>query len=456
MRAAARAMWRDAARAPWRGAARALSGAVAVACPLGALVLALALASPATAGEAEPTGSATLTIAADKARLLAKRGIAIAGVRGADTEGRQTRFQIDRGAIGADTAAFSLNGALRLAVVAGRGGGGASASGKPGGAGENRRTVRLSALRIELGRDSTLTGRLDRIAAVDGRRAGRGAHRSGRRVLFDLEAPADNLAIDTTKGLARLQGARLVWRQGAARALGRRLGVAVPGGLLGKIRVGAATLSLANDALTPKSGPLGDEPPLLARPASAIDVTGGSLTWQVRDSWIRYVNTEAAPEALEGASAEPPIEESSHPCPDRPAGANPTLVYSYSFPFSNGWYDPPSGTAALYYYGGVRFTYPSRGIDLATRNPEIEIDGGASRAIFRLRGAGETPYPDRRAPLLDVATSGPPSETSPSSFGFPGPLRGKLTGDGQNVFAGFYPAPNDGFGCVSVTFTTGS
>ena len=34
-------------------------------------------------------------------------------------------------------------------------------------------------------------------------------------------------------------------------------------------------------------------------------------------------------------------------------------------------------------------------------------------------------------------------------------MRGTLTADGVNVFAGFYTPPdNDEFGCVSVEFTT--
>jgi Htaa len=394
---------------------------------LGALALACLLVSssvPAAASAEEPTGNTTLALSKGKARLLAERGVAFGGIGGAETVGRQTRLQISGGTIGTNAAELAYEGTLRLVA----------------GEGQARRVVRLGALRAEIGTGSELSAKLN---------GGK------RRTVFDLEHPASGLAIDASKGLARLRGAKLVWRRSIVRALSRRLGVRIPAGRLGKVRVSAATITLGNDVVTPRSGPLGDEPPLLPRPASAVDVTGGSLTWHVRDSWIRYVNTEASPEALEGATAEPAIQESDHPCPDRPAGTNPTLVYSYSFPFSDGWYDTASGTAALYYSGGIRFTYPSRGIDLATRNPEIEINGDDSRAIFRLRGAGETPYPDRRAPLLDLATAGPPSEGPPSSFGFPGPLRGALTADGQNVFAGFYPPPNDGFGCVSVSFTTG-
>lgn len=390
-----------------------------------ALLLLLILSAPATAGAEEPTGNATLALFKGKARQLAKQGVDFGGVGGAETVGRQTRLQISGGTIGEATAELRYDGALRLAA----------------GKGRNRRVVRLGALRAEIGANSMLS------ATLNGGK---------RRAVFDLRHPASGLTIDASKGLAQLHGAKLVWRRSAVRTLNRRLGAHIRGGRLGKVRVSAATITLGNDVVTPQSGPLGDEPPLLARPASAVDVSGGSLTWFVRDSWIRYINSEGAPEALDGATADAPIPEDSHPCPDRPAGTNPTLVYSYSFPFANGWYDPPSGTAALYYAGAVRFGYASRGIDLTARNPEIELNGGSSRAIFRLRGAASTPYPDKRAPLLSLALGGPPAEGPPSTFGFPAPLRGKLTADGQNVFAGFYPPPNDGFGCVSVSFQTGS
>ena len=391
---------------------------------LGLLALLLVSAVPASAGAAEPTGNATLVISAAKARLLAERGIGVEGVRGAESEGRETRLQVSGGTIGTAAATLTTEGGLRFLV----------------GRGKARRVARLTGFVAELGPDSRLSARLN---------GGK------RRTVFELVSRPGGIVTDAAKGIAQLHGARLVWRLNVARALSRRLGTNVPRGPLGRIRVSAATIVAAGPD-TPKSGPLGDEPPLLPGPASAVDVTGASLTWHVRDSWIRYVNTEVAPEALEGATAQAAIPENSHPCRDRPAGTNPTLVYSYDFPFSNGWYDPASGTAALYYRGGVRFSFPGHGIDLSARNPEIEINGTASRAIFRMRGGGETPYPDKRAALLDLATAGPPGEGPASTFGFPAPVRGALTSDGQAVFAGFYPPPNNGFGCVDVSFTTGS
>jgi hypothetical protein len=392
-------------------------------CPakalLSALALTIGLAAPAFAGAAEPVGSGSLTVAKGKWAKLGQRGVELAGSGDAESSGRRTRLDIAGGAIEEGRAALSFGGGLRFSA----------------GEGRDHRTLKLTGLRAELGPSSSFSARWGK----------------KRRVLFDLE-PTGAAAIDRARGAAQLQGARLVWRPGVAAAVGRRLGAQLPKGALGSFTVTAATVFTDGP---PQAGPISsDEPPLLARPASAVNVTAATLAWHVRDSWIRYVNTQEPPQTLEGASAEAPIAENSHPCPNSPAGTNPTLAYSYDFPFANGWYDAASGSAALYYGGGVRFSFPSHGIDVTARNPEIEINGAASRAIFRLRGAGQTPYPDKRAALLSLPAS-TPLAGPPSSFGFPAPLRGTLTADGQKVFAGFYPPPSDGFGCFSISFTTG-
>lgn len=386
----------------------------ATATLLGAL-LALALTASAAADAVRPVGSATLVVGAAQSQLLEKRGVDIGGAGAAESSGREIRLGISGGSIGSGTADLASGGALRLTA----------------GIGRARKAVRLTGLRVALASASTLSAKLG----------------GKRRTIFDLKTTPDSLAIDAQRGTAQLRRTQLVWQRGAARILSRRLGAQIPRGALGSIRVSAAVV-LPD---TPQQGAISDEPPLLARPASAVNVTGASLTWHVRDSWIRYTNTQVAPQATEGATAGPAIPENTHPCPDRPAGTNPSLVYSYDFPFANGWYDPVSGSAVLYYLGAVRFSYPAHGIDLTTRNPEIEINGAASRAIFRLRSDA---YPDKRAAILGLALGGPPSEGPTGTFSFGAPLRGSLTADGQAVFAGFYAPPNNGFGCFSVSFST--
>jgi hypothetical protein len=387
---------------------------------LATLALTSALAAPATAGAAGPTGNTTLVLAKAKAELLDQRGISFAGVGGASTTGRETRLQISGGAIDTAGARLSHSGALRIA----------SASGHA------QRVVKLAAPRLELTQQRSL---------LSARLAGK------RRVVFDLELKPGALAIDPGKGSLQVRKAQLTWNRASRKTISKRLGARLPRGVLGELRSSVATLSSETEEL----GSPSSEPPLLARPASAIDVGSATLTWHVRDSWIRYSNSEVEPQAVEGATAQPAIPESSHPCPDRPAETAPTLVYSYSFPFANGWHDPATGTTALYQSGGIHFGYPSRGIDLTMRNPEIEINGAASRVILRLRhGSG----PDPRVPFLSLAASAPAVEGPAGTFAYSAPVRGAITAEGRTAFGSFgsiYNPPNDGFGCFAISFTAG-
>ena len=126
--------------------------------------------------------------------------------------------------------------------------------------------------------------------------------------------------------------------------------------------------------------------------------------------------TGAAPEALDGG---------------------PPLVYSFHFPFAEGWCDPATGAARVAFTGTVRFRYSDHEIDLVVNDPEVELDGPASRVIFRMTGSGDTAGGNKRAVVetLDVskasatatamrsATSGsrarsrraPPARSSPAT-----------------------------------------
>ena len=51
----------------------------------------------------------------------------------------------------------------------------------------------------------------------------------------------------------------------------------------------------------------------------------------------------------------------------------------------------------------MNFRYCGHGIDFDVKDPEIEINGAASRAIFRLDGRRNTPYGNKRGVLVDLA-----------------------------------------------------
>ena len=128
-------------------------------------------------------------------------------------------------------------------------------------------------------------------------------------------------------------------------------------------------------------------------------------------------------------------------------------VYSFHFPFARGWYDPATKTAATYFTGGVNFRFPAHGIDLDMKEPEIEINGASSRAIFRFDGRADTNPGNKRAVLVDLRTVAAlrpwrdraRSATSVSRPRFRSAAR-------KRVFAGFY-LPGDTFGCISVSFS---
>ena len=119
----------------------------------------------------------------------------------------------------------------------------------------------------------------------------------------------------------------------------------------------------------------------------------------MRESFIRYIATGEGTSASGGATADPPVLL---------PGATTALSYDFRFPFANGWIDtganpssPADDTAALYFSGALRFLYSGHGIDLLTSGPEIEIAGGASRAIFSISedgGAAERQVPRQPRP----------------------------------------------------------
>ncbi|HEX6601481.1 MAG TPA: HtaA domain-containing protein, partial [Solirubrobacterales bacterium] len=198
------------------------------------------------------------------------------------------------------------------------------------------------------------------------------------------------------------------------------------------------------------AGPAPEEPlPVATRPAGAVDVTAASISWDVRESFIRYVNTGEGTSVFGGAVAAPPEV--------RP-GSSAALSYRFAFPFASGWHDPgpnpadpADDRAAVYFGGGVRFLYSSHGIDLRTSAPEIEIAGGASRAIFAV-GEGEA-APERQVIVnLDLARAAAvqASGTTITYERVPGAIP---SGTATSVFAGFY-APGTDFGCFTVSYST--
>ncbi|HVY77054.1 MAG TPA: HtaA domain-containing protein [Solirubrobacterales bacterium] len=205
----------------------------------------------------------------------------------------------------------------------------------------------------------------------------------------------------------------------------------------------------------PAAGPISGEPPLLQRPPTAVDVSGVRLTWYPRDSWLRYAASGvAAGDGIHIGGGAAGSDSTSSPCPDQRSSSDAQLPYAIDFAPRASWYDPASGIVGIYGQGSVNFRWRAHTIDLTASEPEIEINGSASRAIFRFSGSEGTPYPNQRADLLNLDTAGRPTVSNGGKTLTYDLMRGTLTANGVNVFAGFYTPPdNDEFGCVSVSFT---
>jgi hypothetical protein len=205
----------------------------------------------------------------------------------------------------------------------------------------------------------------------------------------------------------------------------------------------------------PASVPIEGEPPVLARPATAVTVSGVQLSWMPRDSWVRYVSSAiGAGEGVVPGAGATGVQSTASPCPDRPSSSSVPLTYAVNFPAKESWYDPLTGQAGIYGTGNVAFRYTAHAINLTAAEPELEINGTSSRAIFRFSGTGGTPYPNQRVALETIETSGRPTISPDGRTMTYNLMRGRLTPDGEKVFAGFYTAPSDNeFGCLSATFT---
>jgi hypothetical protein len=394
---------------------------IGTALALGAATAAVA-AAPATA---QGTGTTTIAPKGKAVKSLRSQGVKI-GTFG-PTRARRGRLvlPVDGGLV-SSTATLNQNGGLRLTRRAG---------GK-------RRRVDLKRLQLRLGRRSEIVGFIG----------------TSRFTVFSVKAPRSRLSLSAANGSASLRRGSLSLTRRAGRALKRKLKLRrMPLGAFGTLSVDALVKSGGGEGGgsgggpggggsgggPPVSGPVGDEPPYLARPAGAVDVTSASIDWHVRPSWIRYVPVN---DPFGGASGDGPTPTGECGEPNEPVFPD---YYEYHFPFARGWYHQPTGTAAVYFTGGVNFKHQAHGIDLDTKDPEIEVNGSSSRAIFRFDGRGDTNPGNKRGVLVNLAPGAPSvSDQSVTWDRMPGTI--PSDGGSQSVFAGFY-LPGERFGCVSLT-----
>ena len=399
---------------------------------VGALALA-AIVLPAPS-QAALSGTTKLKLDGPAAAALRDQGIRIAAVKPARGGAQQISLPIAAGIAGSGTTLLRQRGGIALEAAGGA-------------------TARLTKLRLLLGPRSLVEATL-----------------GGEEIdLFEV-LPGGTRTVEAANGNARLSGLRLKLKAGAARALAHKLGLEKlaaqrfgtlsssisglakgdSGSSGGSGTTGGPAASSSTCPLPSGAGPATAGTPALAiRPPAAVDVTGATIGWHVRESFIRYIATGEGTTPTAGASADPPLLL---------PGASAALSYDFHFPFASGWLDsgadpasPADDTAALYFNGGLRFQYSGHGIDLLTASPEIEIAGGSSRAIFNISESGGA---SQRQVLvnLDLSRAGAISRSG-NSYTYDRVPGAVPAGTANSTFAGFY-APGTDFGCFTVSFST--
>jgi hypothetical protein len=392
-----------------------------------AAIGALTAAVAATPAAAQGTGTTTISPKGKAVKSLRSQGVKIRTVGPARARNGRLVLPVDGGLV-SSTALLNQKGGLRL-------------SRRSGG---KRRKVELRRLQSRLGRNSEIVGYVGR----------------SRFTIFKVKAPASKLSLNAVNGSASLTGGTLSLTRRAGKAIKRKLKLRrMPIGAFGSLAVKALVNGTGSGGgpgggpgggAPPTTSPIGAEPPVLARPDGASDITSASITWYPKPSWIQYSSTEQDPTPFGGATAGPKTNFSA--CPEPSDADKGPLLYSFHFPFTNGWYHAASDTAGVYFGGGVNFKFPSHGIDLDSKEPEIEINGASSRTIFRFDGRGGTNPGNKRAVLADLNIAAAPPTRSGNTITYNQIPATIPQGTAQTVFAGFYQA-GQRFGCMSVSFT---
>lgn len=103
-----------------------------------------------------------------------------------------------------------------------------------------------------------------------------------------------------------------------------------------------------------------------AAPADACEVTGGSLTWGIKESWRAYISGSIAKGAWE------PLDGATYATPE------------FSWPATAGDIDPATGTGTIAFEGAVAFTGHNGLLQTTLANPTVVIDDAGARLLVDL------------------------------------------------------------------------
>jgi hypothetical protein len=249
--------------------------------------------------------------------------------------------------------------------------------------------------------------------------------RVGQRRLALLTLDRHSGAWTLGGAAASVDGAAVRLTSAGAALLRRRLGRdAIRPGRLGRVSVQAAQAAPA----TPAAAIPADAPP------GARAVTGGTVRWSPRASWLGYLRQG------EGARAE---------------GAAAFDGTAYSLPIAGGWYDPATQTASIHTTGVTAFRFSGHGIDIALGDWAYALGATTSTAAATVLRAGHLTDAGRgdllgtRIVIAEIAPGASPAADGGSVTWSDRSLA--LAPSGASVFDAYPPGSEQGRVSISAT-----
>lgn len=206
-----------------------------------------------------------------------------------------------------------------------------------------------------------------------------------------------------------------------------------------------ALLVTAALALTAPAGATAATPKVPKRPAAAKGIAKATITWHVRDSFVRYLAAGEGMSAIGGATLSAPV---TTPETDAPLSYEVTMRRK-----AGGWRVASSGRARVLGTGGALFRFDAHGIRIRATNPEVELRGASSRVVFTVR---EGNAKGKRTVVMGLNPGGAKaSEISPDgrTITYTEIPATVPKGTADSLFNGFY-TPGEPFGWVTLSFTT--
>lgn len=372
----------------------------------------LAVLAPATAAHAAATtvvtgGTTTLHPTGAAYRTLARAGVRVRSLGDARAVGSRFRLPVTGGLLGGVT--VLEHGATDGLLLQGA-----------------DDAVRLTALRVRLGRSARVTGR------VDGGPAS---------TLFVLDATG----LTTAPGGARASRRKVTWRLTARGARTLRRGLGVRGLRAGTFATASLTAALQRPGTAPAPGTPAPGPTTPAPGGPSSRVVAGTAAWGVKTSFRSYVGSGTG-----GAAGK--IEVSD--------GAARTADGGFGFGAGSGTADRATGGVDVGFRGTVYFEKHGVGEAAAlrvwVRNPHVVSNGTAATlhadvSSKDLGSGAVVDYPNVAVADLDLTKgSRSATDTTVTWTGIPA----TLTAAGAPAFAGFYQ-PGAALDPVSFSVTTG-